>query len=103
MWPGGAGPVWLPRSVGSAHPRGGRDPTVALSRNLPSGRPHAEFSQAAHAAADTEATVMRSSARGFTLIEIMIVVAMVAILSAVAVPAYTEYAIRGCVPNARGS
>lgn len=43
---------------------------------------------------------MRSSARGFTLIEIMIVVAMVAILSAVAVPAYTEYAIRGRIPDA---
>ena len=43
---------------------------------------------------------MRSSARGFTLIEIMIVVAMVAILTAVAVPAYTEYSIRGRIPEA---
>lgn len=43
---------------------------------------------------------MRSSARGFTLIEIMIVVAMVAILTAVAVPAYTEYTIRGRIPEA---
>lgn len=45
---------------------------------------------------------MRSSARGFTLIEIMIVVAMVAILSAVAVPAYNEYSLRGRIPDATG-
>ena len=37
---------------------------------------------------------------GFTLIELMIVVAIVAILSAVAVPAYSSYSMRGKIPDA---
>jgi type IV pilus assembly protein PilE len=38
--------------------------------------------------------------RGFTLIEVMITVAIVAILSAIAVPAYTAYIQRARVPPA---
>lgn len=38
------------------------------------------------------------TARGFTLIEVMITVAIVAILSAIAMPAYTAYVQRARVP-----
>jgi type IV pilus assembly protein PilE len=50
------------------------------------------------------ATVQYRTARkptlGFTLIELMITVAVIAILSAVALPSYREYVIRGNIPEA---
>lgn len=42
----------------------------------------------------------RIGQHGFTLIEIMITVAIVAILAAVALPAYTDYVMRGRIPEA---
>lgn len=40
------------------------------------------------------------SQNGFTLVELMIVVAIVSILAVIAVPAYTNYTIRGKIPDA---
>ena len=40
---------------------------------------------------------MKALQAGFTLIELMIVVAIIAILAAIAIPAYTDYTIRSKV------
>jgi type IV pilus assembly protein PilE len=45
---------------------------------------------------------MRRAHHGFTLIEVMIVVAIVAILSTIAYPAYSDYVRRGQVQEAFG-
>lgn len=45
----------------------------------------------------------RSNTRGFTLIEVMIVVAIVALLAAIALPSYTQYVQRSHRANARAA
>ena len=46
---------------------------------------------------------MRKHNRGFTLIELMVVVAIIAILAAIAFPAYLSYTAKTKVSNALGS
>lgn len=43
---------------------------------------------------------MKSKCRGFTLIELMVVVVVVAILSAIAIPSYKDYVLRARITQA---
>ncbi len=41
--------------------------------------------------------------KGFSMIELMVIVAIIAILASIAMPAYNDYVVRSKVPNATGA
>lgn len=69
---------------------------MAVTEGLPIGLGIKKSIQALLRSSNQEGdSVGRTKQRGFTLIELMVVVAIVAILAAIAYPSYQQYVIRG--------
>ena len=51
-------------------------------------------------ATDRRGSAYRPSAKGFTLVELMVVVVIISILTMIAMPSYQDYITRGKIPDA---